>query len=162
MNIKKLCQQLLRYIARSLGLKAETFNDMFGQIVQAWRTNYYPPCSRPDLVLGMTPHSDGSALTVLQQNTSSVGLQILKDNTWVPVHPIANALVINIGDSIEVRRYSYKWIRYAHHYHHHHRHYYIYDAVNIILNSSLHFTSFFIILMNFAHQSMIGLKSATN
>eukprot|EP00268_Persea_americana_P004092 TRINITY_DN11295_c2_g1_i2.p1 TRINITY_DN11295_c2_g1~~TRINITY_DN11295_c2_g1_i2.p1 ORF type:complete len:375 (+),score=97.21 TRINITY_DN11295_c2_g1_i2:33-1157(+) len=102
MNIKKLCQQLLRYIASSLGLKAETFNDMFGQVVQAWRMNYYPPCSRPDLVLGMTPHSDGSAITVLQQNTSSVGLQILKDHTWVPVQPIANALVINIGDTIEV------------------------------------------------------------
>lgn len=110
MNIKKLCQQLLRYIASSLGLKAETFNNMFGKVVQAWRMNYYPPCSRPDLVLGMTPHSDGSAITVLQQNTSSVGLQILKDHTWVPVQPIANALVINIGDTIEVRHVSHKLI----------------------------------------------------
>ncbi|KAJ8623171.1 hypothetical protein MRB53_031700 [Persea americana] len=101
-NIRKLCQQLLRYIARSLGLKAETFNDMFGQTVQAVRMNYYPPCSRPDLVLGLSPHSDGSALTVLQQDTGSVGLQILKNNTWVPVYPIANALVINVGDTIEV------------------------------------------------------------
>lgn len=65
--------------------------------------NYYPPCSRPDLVLGLTPHSDGSALTVLQQDTASVGLQILKDGAWLPVHPIANALVVNVGDTLEVR-----------------------------------------------------------
>nr|AFK35067.1 unknown [Lotus japonicus] len=65
--------------------------------------NYYPPCSRPDLVLGLSPHSDGSALTVLQQAKGSpVGLQILKNSTWVPVQPIPNALVINIGDTLEV------------------------------------------------------------
>ncbi|OAP03628.1 LBO1 [Arabidopsis thaliana] len=76
---------------------------MFGEAVQAVRMNYYPPCSSPDLVLGLSPHSDGSALTVLQQSKNScVGLQILKDNTWVPVKPLPNALVINIGDTIEV------------------------------------------------------------
>lgn len=101
-NIRKLCQQLLRYIAKSLGLKSETFNNMFGCAVQAVRMNYYPPCPRPELVLGLSPHSDGSALTVLQQDTGSVGLQVLKGNTWVPVDPIAGALVVNVGDTIEV------------------------------------------------------------
>ncbi|XP_077239922.1 protein LATERAL BRANCHING OXIDOREDUCTASE 1-like [Tasmannia lanceolata] len=101
-NIRNLCQNLLRFISKSLGLKPDVFNDMFGAAVQAVRMNYYPPCSRPDLVLGLSPHSDGSALTVLQQDTGSVGLQIFKENTWVPVHPIPNALVINIGDTIEV------------------------------------------------------------
>ncbi|XP_068660580.1 protein LATERAL BRANCHING OXIDOREDUCTASE 1 [Aristolochia californica] len=101
-NIRKLSQTLLRFIAMSLGLKPEKFNEMFGTAVQAVRMNYYPPCPRPDLVLGLSPHSDGSALTVLQQSMGSVGLQILKGNTWLPVLPICNALVINIGDTIEV------------------------------------------------------------
>ncbi|XVF62609.1 hypothetical protein PTKIN_Ptkin09bG0022100 [Pterospermum kingtungense] len=102
-EIRKLCKNLLKYIAVSLGLKGDAFEEMFGVAVQAVRMNYYPPCSRPDLVLGLSPHSDGSALTVLQQGKdSSVGLQILKDNTWVPVQPIPNALVINIGDTLEV------------------------------------------------------------
>ncbi|OVA15010.1 Oxoglutarate/iron-dependent dioxygenase [Macleaya cordata] len=101
--IRKLCQMLLRFIALSLGLKENVFNEMFGMAVQAVRMNYYPPCSRPDLVLGLSPHSDGSALTVLQQaKGSAVGLQILKDDKWVPVQPVPNALVINIGDTIEV------------------------------------------------------------
>ncbi|KAL5996035.1 hypothetical protein ACLOJK_026108 [Asimina triloba] len=101
-SIRKLCQELLRLIAKSLSLDQDTFNKMFGEAVQAVRMNYYPPCSRPDLVLGLSPHSDGSALTVLQQDTDAVGLQILKDGEWVSVHPITNALVINIGDTLEV------------------------------------------------------------
>ncbi|KAL5701139.1 Protein LATERAL BRANCHING OXIDOREDUCTASE 1 [Ranunculus cassubicifolius] len=102
-NVRKLCQNLLEFIAMSLNLKPNVFNDLFGVAVQAARMNYYPPCSRPDLVLGLSPHSDGSALTVLQQaQGSSVGLQILKDGTWIPVQPVPNALVINIGDTLEV------------------------------------------------------------
>ncbi|WJX27915.1 hypothetical protein P8452_16691 [Trifolium repens] len=102
-NIRKLCQNLLKYIALGLSLEEDVFEKMFGEVVQAIRMNYYPTCSRPDLVLGLSPHSDGSALTVLQQAKGSpVGLQILKDNTWVPIEPIPNALVINIGDTIEV------------------------------------------------------------
>lgn len=103
-GIRKLCQYLLEYIALGLGLKGDAFEKVFGAAVQAIRMNYYPPCSRPDLVLGLSPHSDGSALTVLQQAKGSpVGLQILKNSTWVPVQPIPNALVINIGDTLEVR-----------------------------------------------------------
>lgn len=104
MEVRKLCQSLLKYVAMSLGLRGNVFEEMFRVAVQAIRMNYYPPCPRPDLVLGLSPHSDGSALTVLQQGKgSSVGLQILKDNKWVPVHPFPNAFVINIGDTIEVR-----------------------------------------------------------
>ncbi|KAL5782320.1 hypothetical protein ACOSP7_007349 [Xanthoceras sorbifolium] len=102
-EVRKFCQILLKYIAVSLGLKGDVFEEMFGVAVQAVRMNYYPPCSRPDLVMGLSPHSDGSAITVLQQeNGCPAGLQILKDNTWVPVQSIPNALVINIGDSLEV------------------------------------------------------------
>ncbi|CAN0855780.1 Protein SRG1 [Linum grandiflorum] len=102
-EVRKLCKKLLESMAISLGMKAEKFNEMFGVGVQAIRMNYYPPCSRPDLVLGLSPHSDGSALTVLQQGKgSSVGLQVLKDTKWIPVQPLPNALVINIGDTLEV------------------------------------------------------------
>lgn len=109
-QVRNLCQILLKYIALSLGLKEDVFEEMFGVCVQAARMNYYPPCPRPDLVMGLSPHSDGSALTVLQQGKgSSVGLQILKDNTWFPVQPVPNALVINIGDTMEVINIYSQW-----------------------------------------------------
>ncbi|KAJ8422615.1 hypothetical protein Cgig2_000240 [Carnegiea gigantea] len=102
-EIRHISKKVLRCIAQSLGLKGETFEEMFEEAVQAIRMNYYPPCPRPDLVLGLSPHSDGSALTILQQRKgSSVGLQLLKDNKWVSVQPLPNALLVNIGDTIEV------------------------------------------------------------
>ncbi|KAG6428121.1 hypothetical protein SASPL_112370 [Salvia splendens] len=102
-QVRQLCKNLLKHIATTLALKEDVFEEMFGVAVQAVRMNSYPACPRPDLVLGLSPHSDGSALTVLQQGKgSSVGLQILKDGKWISVQPIPNALVINIGDTIEV------------------------------------------------------------
>ncbi|KAJ3704535.1 hypothetical protein LUZ61_008240 [Rhynchospora tenuis] len=101
-KVRSLCQKLLAHIAHTLGISSDTFNQMFGEAVQAVRINYYPPCARPDLVLGLSSHSDGSAITVLQQDTACVGLQVLKDDTWVPVNPLPHALVINIGDTLEV------------------------------------------------------------
>ncbi|KAG2594093.1 hypothetical protein PVAP13_5NG619800 [Panicum virgatum] len=101
-EIRGLCRRLLAHIAETLGLAPGTFGDMFGEAVQAVRMNFYPPCPRPELVLGLSAHSDGSAVTVLQQDMSCAGLQVLKDGAWVPVHPIPHALVINLGDSLEV------------------------------------------------------------
>lgn len=103
-EVRNLCQKVLEFIAIGLGLKGEAFSELFGEAVQAVRMNYYPPCSRPELVMGLSPHSDGSGITVLQQAKGSpVGLQILRDRIWIPVQPIPNAFVINIGDTLEVR-----------------------------------------------------------
>jgi len=141
-EIRKLCYNLLKYIALGLDLKGDVFEKMFGVSVQAIRMNYYPPCSRPDLVLGLSPHSDGSALTVLQQAKGGpVGLQILKDNTWVPVQPIPNALVINIGDTIEVIRpllHFFSFLFYS-----------VYRTFSHTLGSFTHFLSFFDVLSSF-------------
>ncbi|KAL8122466.1 protein LATERAL BRANCHING OXIDOREDUCTASE 1-like [Apium graveolens] len=102
-EINKLCQSLLRFIAMTLSLNKNVFEEIFGEAVQAVRMNYYPPCPRPDDVNGLSPHSDGSGLTVLlQRKGSSAGLQILNNDTWVSVDPIPNALIINIGDTLEV------------------------------------------------------------
>ncbi|KAH9291952.1 hypothetical protein KI387_042856 [Taxus chinensis] len=101
-EVFRLCQHLESFIAENLGLKPNIFEEIFAENVQAQRMNLYPPCSRPDLVLGLSAHSDGSALTVLLQDDESVGLQILNKNQWISVEPIPGALVINIGDTLEV------------------------------------------------------------
>ncbi|XP_006645290.2 protein SRG1-like [Oryza brachyantha] len=101
-EIRELCLRLLDHIAAALGLAPGRFNGMFGEAVQAVRMNFYPPCPRPELVLGLSPHSDGSAVTVLQQDAAFAGLQVLRDGAWVPVQPVPGALVVNIGDTLEV------------------------------------------------------------
>eukprot|EP01018_Ginkgo_biloba_P006695 Gb_18191 [translate_table: standard] len=101
-EINKLALKLLHLIAENLQLKPDYFEQSFGDTMQTMRMNYYPPCPRPDLVLGLSPHADGSSLTLLLQDNESEGLHIRKDDIWVPVQTIPYALVINIGDLLEV------------------------------------------------------------
>ncbi|XP_057819930.1 oxoglutarate-dependent flavonoid 7-O-demethylase 1 [Cryptomeria japonica] len=101
-EIQKFGNTVLCLLSENAGLKPDHFINMCGKMTQFMRWNYYPPCPRPDLVLGLSPHSDSGGLTVLLQDDETVGLQICKDGEWVPVQPILGALVINIGDMLEV------------------------------------------------------------
>ncbi|TQE08201.1 hypothetical protein C1H46_006168 [Malus baccata] len=56
----------------------------------------------PDKVLGKSPHSDTSTITILTQEDNVTGLQIRKEGEWVPVKPIPNPLVVNVGDVIVI------------------------------------------------------------
>ncbi|GLJ46206.1 hypothetical protein SUGI_0973560 [Cryptomeria japonica] len=102
MEVSTLCWKLLNTIAENLGLNSNIFEKMFRENAQAVRMNFYPPYPRPNLVLGLSAHSDGSALTVLLQDDDCVGLQILQKNQWIFVEKIPDALVINIGNSLDV------------------------------------------------------------
>lgn len=67
------------------------------------RVNYYPPCPRPDLAIGINQHSDASALTILAQFGSSQGLQVLnKDQTWLTVSWPQDQLLVVTGDLLEI------------------------------------------------------------
>ncbi|KDP23161.1 hypothetical protein JCGZ_00344 [Jatropha curcas] len=93
---------LLKEMAGSLGLDENCFLDQYGErpLVTA-RFNYYPPCPMPDKILGLKPHADGSALTILLQDKEVEGLQFLKDNQWFRVPIIPEALLVNVGDQAE-------------------------------------------------------------
>ncbi|KAH9304702.1 hypothetical protein KI387_009106, partial [Taxus chinensis] len=101
-EIKRLAVQLLALIAETLQLPPDFFEKKFGNVYQKMRMNYYPPCLRPDLVLGLSAHADMTGLTLLLQDDEVEGLQIHKDDQWVSVQPTPYALVINIGNLIEV------------------------------------------------------------
>ncbi|XP_050364836.1 protein SRG1-like [Argentina anserina] len=66
------------------------------------RVNYYPPCPRPDQALGLTPHTDASALTLLLQFEAGRGLQVLRDTKWVTVPWPKEAMLVNVGDLLEI------------------------------------------------------------
>lgn len=89
-------------MAKALKMEAEEMRDMFSDGVQSVRMNYYPPCPEPDMTIGFTAHSDADALTILFQLSDVQGLQIRKDGRWIPVEPLPNAFVCNIGDIMEV------------------------------------------------------------
>ncbi|KAK7244078.1 hypothetical protein RIF29_38896 [Crotalaria pallida] len=87
-------------------LKSKEILEFFEDGMQVMRVNYYPPCPQPEKVIGLSPHSDGAALTILLQVNEVEGLQIKKDCKWVPIKPLPNAFIVNIGDMLEVIVYS--------------------------------------------------------
>lgn len=102
-HIARIQGQLLRSMARSISLPSDSFRTQFGkQPIRHARFNYYPRCSRPDLVNGIKPHTDGTGLTFLLQDEDVEGLQILNDDQWLRVPIVPQALLVNLGDQLEV------------------------------------------------------------
>ncbi|XP_050231000.1 codeine O-demethylase-like [Mercurialis annua] len=103
-EMKNLSMKIINLVAKSLKIKPN--DDLVGLFEpegwQAMRLNYYPPCPQPELVMGISPHSDASGFTILLQVNETDGLQIKKDKNWVSIQPVANAFIINIGDMFEV------------------------------------------------------------
>lgn len=89
-------------IGKALGINSNEIKESLGEGGQSIRINYYPPCPKPENVLGLKAHTDGSALTILLQNNEVEGLQIKKDGTWISVKPLPNAFIVSIGDVLEV------------------------------------------------------------
>ncbi|KAG6495554.1 hypothetical protein ZIOFF_043380 [Zingiber officinale] len=119
-EVKKLAEKLMETMEENLGLEKGTFKNQFtgnGEHEPFFGTkvSHYPPCPRLDLVeLGLRPHTDAGGVILLFQDDRVGGLQILKDGEWVDVQPLANAIVINTGDQIEVvsnGRYKSVWHR---------------------------------------------------
>ncbi|KAF5482258.1 hypothetical protein F2P56_002843 [Juglans regia] len=102
-KIKGITNIILKAMAKSLNLEENSFLSQCGDrpIIQA-RFNFYPPCPRPDTVLGVKAHADGSSITVLLQDEEVEGLQILEDGKWIKVPVIPHALVVNLGEQMQI------------------------------------------------------------
>ncbi|XWS59841.1 hypothetical protein CRYUN_Cryun08bG0156600 [Craigia yunnanensis] len=100
--IRKVAMELLQSFSLIMGMEKDALLGLHRQLVQAYRVNYYPACSKPDQVLGVSPHSDATTISIIMQEDDVCGLQIQHNKEWVPVNPIPNALVVNVGDVIEI------------------------------------------------------------
>lgn len=101
LEVMKLAHSLDIYIAKTLDVDPELVEDE--NVTQYLRMSYYPPCmSMPEKVLGFSPHSDLSFLTILLEVNSVQGLQIRRHGVWIPVKPCRDALLVNVGDFLEI------------------------------------------------------------
>lgn len=97
--------ELLGAMGKALKMDAKEMEEMFEDGRQSVRMAYYPPCPTPGQVMGLAPHSDASGITILHQVNGVDGLEIKKDGVWIPARILPNALVVNVGDILEVSEF---------------------------------------------------------
>ncbi|CAH1429063.1 unnamed protein product [Lactuca virosa] len=103
-EIVRLGKILLKVFSINLGLEEDYLQKAFGDgdIGACLRVNFYPKCPQPDLTLGLSSHSDPGGMTFLLPDENVTGLQVRKGGEWITVKPARHAIVVNIGDQIQI------------------------------------------------------------
>jgi isopenicillin N synthase-like dioxygenase len=102
-------QQVLRGIARSLGLDAEYFAAGYtASPTVLFRIFHYPPAPADAPGWGVGEHTDYGLLTLLGQDDNG-GLAVHTPRGWVDAPPLPDTFVCNIGDMLE--RLTGGWYR---------------------------------------------------
>ncbi|KAH7304520.1 putative gibberellin 20 oxidase [Stachybotrys elegans] len=104
--VHALSISLFRMIALSLELPENYFDDFVSseQSIAMCRAHRYPPTTpeKAERSRGIGAHTDFGALTLLLQDDLG-GLEVYHrpSEAWIPVKPIKDAYVVNIGDMLE-------------------------------------------------------------
>ncbi|XP_054803748.1 codeine O-demethylase-like [Prosopis cineraria] len=93
---------LLGLLEKALKMEERDMREVFEDGMQSLRMTYYPPCPKPEQVMGFGAHSDATGITILNQVNGVSGLQVKKNDIWLPVNVLSNALVVNVGDILEI------------------------------------------------------------
>ncbi|WOL06602.1 1-aminocyclopropane-1-carboxylate oxidase [Canna indica] len=105
-HVVKVGRELMGLLSEGLGADAGLLEGMSCLEGRVMVCHYYPPCPEPESTVGLAEHTDPGVLTVLVQDSVG-GLQIKwkQDDgefVWVDVHPVPGALVINVGDLLQI------------------------------------------------------------
>jgi isopenicillin N synthase-like dioxygenase len=102
-----LCMQLLTYLAQSFNIDSDYFTSRHKWELKSGdtlRLLHYPAVkNQSNESIRAGAHSDYGSITLLFQHENRSGLEVLdrSTNTWHPVAPFDDMIVINFGDAFE-------------------------------------------------------------
>ncbi|XP_050232402.1 1-aminocyclopropane-1-carboxylate oxidase homolog 4-like [Mercurialis annua] len=97
----QVAELLMELLCEGLAVKSSTLKEMSCLEGRVMVGHYYPHCPQPDLTVGITSHTDPGVLTLLLQDSIG-GLQVRHGDEWVDVTPVPGAIVVNIGDILQI------------------------------------------------------------
>ncbi|KAJ0969151.1 hypothetical protein J5N97_022028 [Dioscorea zingiberensis] len=104
-HAKEIAREVMGMMCEGLGLDTRRMEEMSCLEDRLMVCHYYAPCPEPDRTFGIVDHTDAAVLTVLIQDMIG-GLQVKKEEdgkeVWVDVKPIPGALVINVGELLQI------------------------------------------------------------
>ncbi|XP_027357283.1 deacetoxyvindoline 4-hydroxylase-like [Abrus precatorius] len=100
-KVRALGVTIFELLSKALGLDPSYLKKMDCAETLFIMGQYYLACPELELTLGSTKHNDMDFMTILLQDQIG-GLQILHDNHWINVASVHDALIINIGDLLQI------------------------------------------------------------
>lgn len=114
-EMAEMAFEMMRLFALALGLDERWFDDKVDRPISNLFANHYPPLREqpePDQ-LRIGEHTDYGSLTLLYQRDAVGGLEVSLDGSWIPIAPIPDSFVVNIGD-LMARWTNDRWISTLH------------------------------------------------
>ncbi|GLT43591.1 hypothetical protein SLA2020_175300 [Shorea laevis] len=111
-QIKETLEEMFSYLVKTGQLVEDILNQCLGlppnflrefNHYRSWdfmtALHYFPSSETENN--GLTEHEDGNCITFVFQDDAG-GLEVRKDGKWIPVTPLPDTLVVNVGDVIQV------------------------------------------------------------
>ncbi|KAI0497381.1 hypothetical protein KFK09_020604 [Dendrobium nobile] len=99
-HMVRIVKTLFESMALDLKLDPNLLDSCMDPSNGIFRMYRYPCIPKAQSCLGMGAHTDSSVLTVVDQDDVG-GLEILHDDSWFHVMPVANTLIVNTGDMLQ-------------------------------------------------------------